>query len=41
MEAREVNEKEFCKMTIYYTDKKTFDEWFFATIKIEPYNVWH
>ena len=37
----EVNEEDFCKMTIYYTDKKTFDEWHFATIKIEPYNVWH
>lgn len=37
----EVNEENFCKMTIYYTDKKTFDEWHFATIKIEPYIVRH
>ena len=37
----EFNEKDSCKMTIYYTDKKTFDEWHFATIKIEPYHVWH
>lgn len=37
----EVNEKDSCKMTILYTDKKTLDEWHFATIKIEPYHVWH
>ena len=37
----EVDGKDFCKMTIYYTSKKTFDEWLFATIKIEPYTVWH
>lgn len=37
----EVNRKDFCKMTIYYTDKKTSIEWCFATIKIEPYIVRH
>ena len=37
----EVNREDSCKMTIYHTDKKTFDEWLFATIKIESYNVWH
>lgn len=37
----EVNEKDSCEMIIFYTDKKTFDDWHFATIKIKPYNVWH
>ena len=37
----EINGKDFCKMTIYYIDKKTSDKWFFATIKIEPYIVRH
>lgn len=37
----EVSDNDSCQMFIYYTHRKTFDEWFFATIKIEPYIVQH
>lgn len=37
----ETNKEDSCKMTIYYTNKETLNEWLFATIKIEPYYVWH
>lgn len=30
-----------CQMAIWTTSKETFEEKFFATIKINPFPVWH